>query len=88
MKKFVSIIRIAILFVVFTFAIVLILGEETGNGMFGFFQIIIDKALGLAAFWLFVKLYKHWHNIDPWLMAYEKFCSEIKDAHSQLNVED
>jgi hypothetical protein len=88
MNKIVSVIRIAILAVIFTFAVIFLFGEEQGDSMFTFFQTIIDKALAIGAFWFGAKLYKHWCRIDPWLKAYEKMCDEVIEAPNPMNTED
>lgn len=88
MNKSVSIIRIVILLALGMFAMVFLFGEEQGDSVWTLFQILIDKALALAAFGYMGKLYKRWSKIDPWLMAYDKMCDEVMDTPNPLCKED
>jgi hypothetical protein len=76
----ISIIRIIILVAVFGFAIVFLLSEEHGDDIQTLIQALVCKALAFAAFLYGQKLYRHWRQIDPWLMAYEKMCDDVKNA--------
>ena len=78
MNKTISIIRISILFFLFTFGILFLLGEEADNNFL--IHFIIDKALGFAAFTYAYRLYKRWSKVDPWLKAYNKMCDEVMDT--------
>lgn len=88
MNKTISIIRIIILFVLFSFATLFLLGEEQGDGAWVILQMLIDKGLALAAFWYGGKLYKRWSKIDPWLKAYDKKCDEVMKAPNPCCIED
>lgn len=80
MNKTISIIRIAILLALGMFAMVFLFGQEQDDSAWTLFQILIDKALALAAFWYMVRLYKRWSKIDLWLMAYNKMCDEVMET--------
>lgn len=84
MNKSISIIRIAILCALFTFGMIFLFGQEQGDNTWTLFQILIDKALALAAFGYMGKLYKRWSKIDPWLMAYDKMCDDVMEEPNPL----
>lgn len=86
MNKTISIVRIAILLALFGFGVLFLLGEE--NKDCSFFQIIIDKALALAALWYAGRLYKRWAKSDKWIRAYDKKCDEVMDAPNPCYIED
>lgn len=88
MNKSISIIRIAVLCALLTFGMIFLFGQEQGDSAWTLFQILIDKALALAAFWYIGKLYKHWSKLDPWLIAYGKMCDEVMDTPNPLCKED
>lgn len=77
MNKRISVIRIAILFVLFTAAMLFLFGQEPEDSFF--FRIIVDKALAFGLFYYVGKLYKRWSKVDPWLKAYDKMCDEVMD---------
>lgn len=84
MNKSVSIIRIVILLALGMFAMALLFFGKEGDSTWTLFQMLIDKALALAAFWYMAKLYKRWSKIDPWLMAYDKMCDEVMEKPNPL----
>jgi len=88
MNKTISIIRIAILLVISTFAFIFLFGEEQGDDASALLRILVDKALAFAAFWYVGKLYKRWSKVDPWLMAYDKMCDEVLDKPNPMRIED
>lgn len=80
MNKTISIIRIAILFVLGTFATFFIFGKEIEENLSSWtLHFIIDKALGIAACFAVARLYKRWSKVDPWIKAYNKMCDEVMD---------
>jgi len=87
MKKTISIIRIAILLAISTFAFIFLFGEEQGDDAGFLLRIFVDKALALAAFWYVCKLYKRWSKVDPWLIAYGKMCDEVMDTPNPMRIE-
>jgi len=86
MNKIISIIRIAILMVISSFAFIFLFGEESEDC--SILQILVDKALAFAAFWYVGKLYKRWSKIDTWLMAYDKMCDDVMDKPNPMHIED
>lgn len=89
MNKTISVIRIAILFILSGLAFIFIFGEEQDENVWAFFfHVIVDKGLALAAFWYGGKLYKRWSKIDPWLKAYDKKCDEVMKAPNPCCIED
>lgn len=86
MNKIISIIRIAILLVISSFAFIFLFGEESEDC--SILQILVDKALAFAAFWYVGKLYKRWSKVDPWLMAYDKMCDDVMDKPNPMYIED
>ncbi|MCM1079123.1 MAG: hypothetical protein NC344_05785 [Bacteroidales bacterium] len=83
MNKTISIIRIAVLFVIFSFGMLFLFGEEHGDSAWTLIQIITDKALALGAFYLVGKLYKRWSKIDQFLITYDKMCNEVMDGEDE-----
>ena len=80
MNKTVSIIRIAILFVLGLFATIFLFGEEQDENVGAFFlHVIVDKALAIALCLYIGRLYKRWSKVDPWIKAYDKMCDEVMD---------
>lgn len=78
MNKTISIIRIAILLTLAFVSIPLILGEEQDENILAWLlHFVTDKAVGFALVFLAVGLYKRWKTIDPWLIAYDKFCDTV-----------
>ena len=81
MNKTISIIRIAVLFVTFSFGIILLFGKEQDSGTLAFLlHVCMDKALALAAFICVHRLYKRWSKVDPIIARYDKMCNEVMDA--------
>lgn len=80
MNKTISIIRVAILFILSGLAFILILGEEQDENVWAFFfHVIVDKGLGIGLCFYIGRLYKRWSKIDPWLKDYDKMCDEVMD---------
>ena len=80
MNKKSSIIRISILFILSSFAMLFICGEEMDENLFAWtVHFFIDKALGISTCFVVAKLYKRWSKIDPWIMACYKLCDDIMD---------
>lgn len=80
MNKTVSIIRIAILFVLFGLAVILLFGEEQDESLvFFFLHMVMDKAMAFALFYSIGRLYKRWSKLDPWIKAYAKMCDDVMD---------
>lgn len=80
MNKTISIIRLAILFALGFFAIILLFGEEQDENMWAFtLHMIADKTLALTLFYGIGRLYNRWSKIDPWIMACDKLCDDIMD---------
>lgn len=89
MNKTISIIRIAILFVLGMVAFLLIFGEEQDANLLTWtLRFIIDKAFGFGLIFLIARLYKRWSKIDPWLMAYEKMCDEVMEKPNPMCLND
>lgn len=86
MNNTISIIRIAILFAIFGFGMAFLLDGDSECS--SIFQIIISKALALAALWYATRLYKRWAKSDNWLRAYDKKCDEVLDIHNPGYCED
>lgn len=81
MNKTISVIRIAILFILSGLAFIFIFGEEQDENVwaFFFFHVIVDKGLGIGLCFYIGLLYKRWRKVDPWLKAYDKMCDEVMD---------
>jgi len=80
MNKTISIIRIAILFVLCSFAIIFLFGEEQDTNFFPLLlHMIVDKALAFFLCYLIGHLYKRWSKIDLLLMACDKMCNEVME---------
>lgn len=78
--KTISVIRIAILFVLGSVATILLFGEEQDENVWAFFfHVIVDKGLGIGLCFYIGRLYKRWSKVDPWLKAYDKMCDEVMD---------
>lgn len=77
MNKTISVIRIAILFILSGLAFIFIFGEEQDENVWAFFfHVIVDKCLGIGLCFYIGRLYKRWSKVDPWLKAYDKMCDE------------
>lgn len=88
-SKFISSIRIAILFGLSFFAIILILGEEQDPNVFMFLlHIGIDKGLGIGLCFIIGHLYKRWSKVDPWIMAYDKMCDEVMEKPNPMCIDN
>lgn len=80
MNKTISLIRIAILLVIGSIAIVFIFCEEQDETIFDFlFHVLVDKLLGIGLIIYTGCLYKRWRKVDPWLKAYEKMIDDVMD---------
>ena len=80
MNKTISVIRLAILIILFSVAVVFLFGEEQDEATFDFLlHVFVDKALAVAMFYYVGRLYKRWSKVDPWLKAYDKMCDEVMD---------
>lgn len=80
MNKTISVIRIAILFILSSLAFIFILGEEQDESLSAFFlHVIVDKGLGIGLCFYIDRLYKRWSKVDTWLKAYDKMCDEVMD---------
>lgn len=80
MNKTISVIRIAILFILSGLAFIFIFGEEQDENVWAFFfHVIVDKGLGIGLCFYIGRLYKRWSKIDPWIMACDKLCDDIMD---------
>lgn len=80
MNKTLSIIRIAILFILSGLAFFFIFGEERNENVFAFlFHVIVDKGLGIGLCFIIGRLYKLWRKDDPLLKAYDKMTDEATD---------
>lgn len=80
MNKTISVIRLAILIILFSVAVVFLFGEEQDESLFSFtIHLIMDKAFALGLFYYVGRLYKRWSKVDPWLKAYDKMCDEVMD---------
>lgn len=68
MTKTISILRIAILFIMGSAALALLLAEEQDAGTLAFIlHVIADKAIAAGLIFATVRLYKRWSKVDPWL---------------------
>lgn len=77
MNKTISVIRIAILFILSGLAFFFIFGEEQDENVWAFFfHVIVDKGMGIGLCFLIGRLYKRWSKVEPWLKAYDKKCNE------------
>lgn len=89
MNKTISIIRIAILFVLSDIAMIFLFGEEQdanlGTWMLRF---LVDKAFAFVLIFYIAQLYKRWSKIDPWFIAYEKKCNEEMDAPNPMYIDE
>lgn len=93
MNKTISVIRIAILFVLSGFAFIFLFGEEQDENLSAFFlHVIVDKGLGIALCFYIAWLYKRWSKADLWLKAYDKMCDEAMEKSDSMclheDVED
>lgn len=80
MNKTISVIRIAILFVLGSVATILLFGEEQDENTAWFlFHVLMDKAIAMYLFYVLGRLYKHWSKVDPWLRKYDKMCDEVME---------
>lgn len=85
MNKLVSIIRVAIVLALSTFALFYLFGEELDENLSAWMlHFFIDKALAFFAFYVIVRLYKRWSKTDPWFIAYEKWCKKAEDAPNPM----
>lgn len=81
MNKTISILRILIILALSSFAFLFLLAEEQDENQTAFiFHFLADKTLAIAAFLLIARLYKRWCKVDPWFLAYEKWCKKAEDA--------
>lgn len=81
-----STLRIAALFVIFSVALIALMGEPNGNSAWRWEQFIISKAIAAACFYAFWKLYRRWSKTDKWLMAYNKSCDEVLEAENPTQL--
>lgn len=80
MNKTISVIRIAMLFILSGLAFMLIFGEEQDEALSSFiFNVIVDKGMGIGLCFIVGLLYRGWSRVDPWLKAYDKMCDEVMD---------
>lgn len=88
MNKSISLIRIAILVVLFSVSIILIINIENDEPIWKFvIHAILDKGLGFLGLYIFHLLYSQWSKIDPWIAAYDKYCKKGMDAPNPLRAE-
>ena len=81
MTKTISIIRIAIISVLFALGMIFLFVEEQDENPGWFLlHVLMDKALAFALLFYISRLYKRWSKVDPWLKAYDKMCDEVMDA--------
>lgn len=89
MNKTISIIRIAILFVLSGIAMIFLFGEEQdANLATWMFRFLVDKAFAFVLIFNIARLYKRWSKIDPWFIAYEKKCNEAMDAPNPMYIDE
>lgn len=78
MNKTISLIRIGILFILGTLAMIFITCEEQDENAWAFFvHFVADKGLGICLCFCIGGLYKKWSKVDPWLKAYDKMCDDV-----------
>lgn len=84
MNKTISIIRIAILFVLGTLAIIFFFGEEQDEAIMPLLlHMAVDKSLAFAMFYSIGTLYKRWCKVDPIIMACDKMCNEVMEGEDE-----
>lgn len=84
MNKIISIIRISILFVLGTLAMIFLFGEEQDTDTLPFlFHMLVDKSLAFALCFCIGNLYKRWSKIDPLLIACDKMCNEVMEGEDE-----
>lgn len=80
MNKLVSIIRVAVVLALSTFAFLYLFGEELDENLSAWMlHFLFDKALAFISILVVVRLYKRWSKTDAWFIAYEKWCKEGED---------
>ena len=85
MNKLASIIRVAVVLALSTFAFLYLFGEELDENLSAWMlHFLIDKALAFLAILVVVRLYKRWSKIDPWFIAYEEWCKKGEDAPNPM----
>lgn len=87
-KKIVSLIRIAILLAIFTFAAILFFGEESGSDVFTVLLALVNKLLAAVLFCFGQRLYSRWSLLDPWLKADARRCKEVAEAPNPMYIDD
>lgn len=80
MNKSHSVIRMSVLFILFSVAVVFLFTEEQDESLYSFtIHLIMDKAFAFGLFYYFGRLYKRWSKVDPWLKAYAKMYNDVMD---------
>lgn len=86
MNKLLSVIRMSVLFILFSVAVVFLFTEEQDESLFSFtIHLIMDKAFAFVLFYYVGRLYKRWSKVDPWLKAYDRMCNDATDNPTPLN---
>lgn len=80
MNKTISIIRIAILFVLSDIAMIFLFGEEQdANFSAWVLRFIADKALAFVLIFCVARLYKRWSKVDHWIKVYDEMCDKVME---------
>lgn len=77
-----SICRIAALGAIFGIALIGLMTEPNEDSNWWFEQFFASKAIAVAGFLAFWKLYNRWSKSDKWLRAYNAACNKVLEARS------
>lgn len=89
MNKLVSIIRVAVVLALSTFALLFLFGEELDENLSAWIHhFLIDKALAFLAFMVVARLYKRWSKTDPWFIAYEEWSKKAEDTPNPMYIKN
>ena len=85
MNKLASIIRVAVVLALSSFALLFLFGEEVDENLMAWMlHFLFDKGLALIAIMIVARLYKRWSKTDPWFIAYEAWCKQAEDAPNPM----
>lgn len=85
MKKIISLIRIAILFILSSIAMIFLFGEEQAESASVWIRLFVfDKVLVAATVYFAVMLYKYWSTCDQMFMAFDNMNDDDNPNPFQL----
>lgn len=80
----VSVWRALLLFAIFGVAFIGLMAEPLDTSDRWLTQLLISKAIAVAGFAAFGKLYGRWCRTDKWLKAYNDSCDKAIEARNHL----